>query len=376
MRLLLLLILPVARFASASASEITALPATVAAIPSDRLRFDSVDAFREVLGWDPEWTPNTAAWGEYMDRRMAQVTRIKNSQQRWDGYLVALQQGLFIQNYTAKGWAVVDCPPELFAELYRKFHEKFDDVTQRRHESKVDQIHCPDPTFDEAAGASAVAGGEGPTLDGLSMREAEKLGIVGAAHRPTGPEGAQKRQKVCDGSERPYFVNTGMNRKILEELRPFHEEWSGVPLVPSIAYGLRVYRNGSSLTMHTDRIDTHVISSILHVDRDYGGAEPWPIVIEGVDGVTAEVDLKPGQMLFYESAKCTHGRPRTFKGNWYTSLFIHYRPVDFTIPDAQARIRAVPDTWHTVLPPHPEIPDLTVCELRAHESRQAGGQFV
>ena len=23
-------------------------------------------------------------------------------------------------------------------------------------------------------------------------------------------------------------------------------------------------------------------------------------------GLTAEVDLKPGQMLFYESAKCTH----------------------------------------------------------------------
>ena len=31
------------------------------------------------------------------------------------------------------------------------------------------------------------------------------------------------------------------------------------------------------------------VSSILHVDRDYGGREPWPIVIEGVDGVTTEV---------------------------------------------------------------------------------------
>ena len=103
------------------------------------------------------------------------------------------------------------------------------------------------------------------------------------------------------------------------------------------------------------------VSSILHVDRDYGGREPWPIVIEGVDGVTTEgrrnknrghgesgfkreqqerggsrartpgpqvlippagttptltghpyerqVDLKPGQLLLYESAKCTHGRP-------------------------------------------------------------------
>ena len=39
------------------------------------------------------------------------------------------------------------------------------------------------------------------------------------------------------------------------------------------------------------------------------------------------MDLKPGQLLLYESAKCTHGRPRTFRGHWYTSLFIHYRPV-------------------------------------------------
>jgi hypothetical protein len=220
---------------------------------------------------------------------MAQITRIQNSQQRWDGYLVALQQGLFIQNYTSKGWAVVDCPTDLYRELYDKFHEVFDDESKRRHEGKVDQIHCPDPTF-------GTENDTAQTLDGLSMREAEEKGIVGAAHRPTGPEGKQKRQKVCDGSDRPYFVDTRLNRKMLHELKPFHEEWAGVELVPSIAYGLRVYRNGSSLTMHTDRIDTHVISSILHVDRDYAGAEPWPIVIEGIDGVTAEVDLKPGQM--------------------------------------------------------------------------------
>jgi hypothetical protein len=54
----------------------------------------------------------------------------------------------------------------------------------------------------------------------------------------------------------------------------------------------------------------------MGVQKRYGDQEPWPIVIEGIDGVTAEVDLKPGQMLLYESAKCTHGRPRTFRGEW------------------------------------------------------------
>lgn len=29
-----------------------------------------------------------AAWVDYMDRRLAQIARIEDSQQRWDGYLV------------------------------------------------------------------------------------------------------------------------------------------------------------------------------------------------------------------------------------------------------------------------------------------------
>ena len=40
-----------------------------------------------------------------------------------------------------------------------------------------------------------------------------------------------------------------------------------------------------------------------------------------------EVDLQPGEMLFYESAKCAHGRPRKMKGRWYSSLFMHYAPI-------------------------------------------------
>merc|ERR1712183_1029416 len=88
---------------------------------------------------------------------------------------------------------------------------------------------------------------------------------------------------------------------------------------------------GNNLTMHLDKAPqgTHVISSILHIDRDVD--EPWPIVIRGYDGKTVEVDLKPGQLLFYESAKCMHGRPRPLKGRWYASLFMHYSVASFTI---------------------------------------------
>lgn len=77
--------------------------------------------------------------------------------------------------------------------------------------------------------------------------------------------------------------------------------------------------------MHVDRSRTHIISSILHIDHSED-SEPWPIVIEDFQGNTNEVYLQSGDMLFYESSKCLHGRPHTFKGSWYSSIFIHYYP--------------------------------------------------
>jgi len=100
-------------------------------------------------------------------------------------------------------------------------------------------------------------------------------------------------------------------------------------LIGSIAYGLRIYRNESQLNMHTDRTNTHIISCILHVDHDDDPeSEPWPIIIEDFQGNTNEVVLESGDMLFYESSKCLHGRPKKFKGKWYSSIFVHYYPAE------------------------------------------------
>ena len=99
-------------------------------------------------------------------------------------------------------------------------------------------------------------------------------------------------------------------------------------LVPNNAYGLRVYREGSNLLMHLDKSDTHVISGILHVDHG-ANDEPWPLVIEDFHGNTNEVFLESGDLLFYESSKCRHGRPSKYKGEFYSSLFLHYYPKDW-----------------------------------------------
>ena len=91
---------------------------------------------------------------------------------------------------------------------------------------------------------------------------------------------------VIGGEEhaRPLMItNAHDNREILNEMTPFFEWWSGIDLKPSIAYGIRAYRNDSNLLMHIDKPTSHVISGIYHVGRSED-AEPWPIVIEDFHG--------------------------------------------------------------------------------------------
>eukprot|EP00927_Polykrikos_kofoidii_P051629 TRINITY_DN45426_c0_g1_i1.p1 TRINITY_DN45426_c0_g1~~TRINITY_DN45426_c0_g1_i1.p1 ORF type:complete len:456 (+),score=50.07 TRINITY_DN45426_c0_g1_i1:145-1512(+) len=226
-------------------------------------------ALKDLPSWG-EWIPNTDGWRELMDRRGRQVMAIKNSQERWDAMTSFVAQSLVVGNFTKQGYEIVRAPPSTFAWLRTMLHDSMKGSMQ--HESgENDQIWGDIP----------------------------KLVDVGEAGR----------------------------ERLLAELKPMHEKWGGVKLTPSTAYGMRVYVGGNSLTMHVDKLSTHIISSIFHVDRDVD--EPWPIVIEGLNGVTAEVALNPGDMLFYESSKCLHGRPRPLKGRWYASVFVHYRPSDW-----------------------------------------------
>jgi hypothetical protein len=153
---------------------------------------------------------------------------------------------------------------------------------------------------------------------------------------------------AIETQKRPYFIsNSRMNKDILRELLPLHEAWAGIPLIPSIAYGLRVYRNGSSLNMHVDRRETHIISSILHVDHDHEeGTRGWPIVIEDFQGNTNEIYLESGDMLLYESSKCFHGRPTKIDGSWYASLFLHYYPLNWDANTVTNDIHyRIPPSW-------------------------------
>jgi len=119
--------------------------------------------------------------------------------------------------------------------------------------------------------------------------------------------------------------STKVQNMMREELLPLAEEWSGVTLEHTSTYGIRRYTNGSWLTSHVDKFNTHVISAILNIDQKV--SEDWPLYIKDNNGEDHAVFIKPGQMLWYESARLVHGRPKPLNGEYFDNIFIHYKPV-------------------------------------------------
>jgi hypothetical protein len=82
---------------------------------------------------------------------------------------------------------------------------------------------------------------------------------------------------------------------------------------------------------HADRLDVLVLSTIIHVDRDI--RDDWPLQIYGHDGKPGHIYLKPGDIIFYESATCIHGRPLPLRGSFYANIFAHFKPQGWKHPE-------------------------------------------
>ena len=134
---------------------------------------------------------------------------------------------------------------------------------------------------------------------------------------------------VCSGTPQTipslYYEDRSFNAWLSRALQPRHEEWSGMRLVGTYCYGIRVYQRGTFLHTHVDRPGTHIISSTICVDHRLNDA--WPLHIEDVDGNASQIDLEPGEILFYEGARLKHGRPYPLDGDYYAGIFVHYRPI-------------------------------------------------
>lgn len=256
------------------------------------------------------YVPNTEGWKELATRRFDQALFVNTTQDKYNMWVSAVASAYTQPNFTETGWGVTRAPPELVETLRSAVREAYE------------------------------AG------DYILERESAAI----------------------DGIDRPIFIDRpDLTQRVVTELRPHHEAWAGIPLEPFNAYGFRLYQNQSKLYMHIDNLQTHVISSILHIDSS-DDADDWPLVMEDYLGNTNEIILTPGDMLFYESSKCFHGRPHTFNGSWYSSVFIHYYPAnhpDWSTDYANRQQEAhfgVPPVWDSAPGWEARLPQL---ELRA-----------
>lgn len=114
-------------------------------------------------------------------------------------------------------------------------------------------------------------------------------------------------------------------QRLHRELKPICEEWVGRPIVPTYVYGIRTYYDGTTLKMHRDRDNTHIVSAIINIAQDV--RVPWPLDIEDpVDGQPAHKELlEPGEILLYEGNRLEHGRVEPLQGNHFVNVFVHYR---------------------------------------------------
>lgn len=120
-------------------------------------------------------------------------------------------------------------------------------------------------------------------------------------------------------------VSDEVKETIFKGLGPLAEGWAQLKLLPTSIYGIRRYRNNSMLATHIDKTSTHVISAIMNIAQDV--EEPWGLYIMDHEGAEHRVELEPGEMVWYESARLRHGRPQPLKGSYYDNIFIHYKPV-------------------------------------------------
>jgi len=126
---------------------------------------------------------------------------------------------------------------------------------------------------------------------------------------------------------------------IIKEMQQVMQWWTQMRVRHTSTYGVRIYKRGSMLINHVDRVDTHLASAVLQVDQDVDEDGGWPLEVLLGNKTVGEVYLQPGEMVLYEGAWLRHGRPMRFKGEWFANIFTHFSPYEWNGPG-----RHSPDT--------------------------------
>ena len=171
--------------------------------------------------WPPSWHEESDELKALHAQREREIMAIPGANERWENWLQFTQSRL-VPKFTPVGFKVVKTPAHIHERLAKAVTDGVAEWDTLRSEGKIDVIYHPD-------------------------------------------------------DKEPKFVDLdGLNWDVISDLKELHEEWGGMSLRQTSAYGVRLYQNGSSLVMHVDRISTHVISSIVHIGHEV--RSPWSVV--------------------------------------------------------------------------------------------------
>ena len=132
----------------------------------------------------------------------------------------------------------------------------------------------------------------------------------------------QMKSNVLDFNKAPQELQ----RDLLNTMKDLLTKWIGYKtnLQHVSTYGIREYTRGSSLGNHYDKKNTHVISAIIHLEDK--SDKPWELYIEDHNFKPYQLTMEYGDIIFYESTTCLHGRPTPFEGESHKNMYIHFKP--------------------------------------------------
>ncbi len=152
--------------------------------------------------WPPHWQPETPEYSAAMAAREEEIMQLTGSDERWENWM-QYTQGRMLPKFTPVGFERVKTPAAVQKKLKNAVMQGVANWDNLREELQVEDS------------------------------------IYGPYH--------------------PKFVDLhALAWEVIEDLKPLHEEWSGLKLRPTSAYGVRLYREGASMVMHNDKVGREI----------------------------------------------------------------------------------------------------------------------
>lgn len=124
-----------------------------------------------------------------------------------------------------------------------------------------------------------------------------------------------------------FRVDSLLQNEVLQTLNPMLEEWSGESLENLVDCHIDSYQESASTDIQLNSHQNQVISAIINIDQDESCY--WPLHIYDHYSRLHKILLKPGDVIFYESARVAHGYPEALSGKYYVSFVVHTVPINW-----------------------------------------------